>query len=309
MIALRREFINPFEFDGHWFKGNIHTHSTFSDGTRSLEQLVELYKDGGYDFLSVTDHSLVIDIRGINEPDFLLIPGEEICIGRSQADTNYHIVALGVDKTLPFDDFDKELDPQEVIDYINNIGGISVLAHPYWSGLNHYDMMKIDRYHGVEIYNTSCEYERDTGLSSAHIDGLIAAGRRPQLYATDDHHGSNRKGVPLDACGAWINVKAKALTEKDIMNSIRKGLFYSSNGPELLNIRVDEKGVIHVECSPVKTISFVSTPSLGMKFYAENNPLTCASYPGRVGETYVRVQVTDFRGRTAWLNPIYNIEL
>lgn len=304
---MRREFINPFEFDGRWFKGNIHTHSTFSDGSRSPEKLVEIYKECGYDFLSITDHSHVTDIRGIDEPDFLLIPGEEICIGNSQAGTHYHIVALGVNTTLPFDDFDDEVDPQEVIDYINNDGGISILAHPYWSGLNHYDMMRIDRYHGVEIFNTSCEYERDTGLSSAHIDGLIVAGRRPQIFATDDHHGSNRKGVPLDICGAWINVKAKALTEKDIMYSIRKGLFYSSNGPELKNIRVDDQGVIHLECSPVKTISFVSTPSLGMKFYAENTPIRYASYQGRFGETYVRVQVTDYMGRTAWSNPIYNI--
>jgi hypothetical protein len=303
---LIREFTNPFELGGRWFKGNIHAHSTFSDGSRSPEELVNIYKDAGYDFLSITDHSMVTDIKSIHEPDFLVLPGEEICIGKSQAGTFYHIVALGVDKTLPFDDFDEKLDPQEVINYINDEGGISILAHPYWSGLNHNDMMKIDRYHGVEIYNTSCDYERDTGLSSAHIDGLIVAGRRPQIYAVDDHHGSNRKGVPLDACGAWINVKAGALTREDIMDSIRNGFFYSSNGPELKNIAVDVEGVIHVECSPVKTISFVSTPSLGMRFYAEDSPLTYASYPGRVGETYVRIKISDYEGKIAWSNPIYS---
>ncbi|MCK4438554.1 PHP domain-containing protein, partial [Candidatus Bathyarchaeota archaeon] len=63
---------------------------------------------------------------------------------------------------------------------------------------------------------------------------------------------------------------------------------------------------ISVECSPVRTISFVSTPSLGMKFHAMDEPLTGAAYPGRPGETYVRVEVTDIMGRTAWSNPIYN---
>jgi hypothetical protein len=279
---LKRNFVNPFKARGKWYKGNVHAHTTVSDGTRTPETLVDIYREAGYDFLSITDHSIVADTTGLGGSGFLLIPGEEICIGRSHAGTLYHIVALGVEETLPFTDFDRELDPQLVVDHINEVGGIPILAHPYWSGLNHRDMIALERYHGVEIYNTSCDYERNTGLSAAHIDDIIVAGRRPWIYAVDDHHGADRPNLPLDACGAWINVKAPSL------------------------IGIDGDGVISVECSPVKTISFVSTPSLGMKFYAEDTPLTHASYPGRPGETYVRVEVTDIMGRTAWSNPMYN---
>jgi len=113
--------------------------------------------------------------------------------------------------------------------------------------------------------------------------------------------------MPVDACGAWIMVKAPSLKEHDVLESIRGGLFYSSTGPEIKEIRVDGDGVIHVECSPARTVSFVSTPSLGMKFYAMDKPLTSASYSGRPGEIYVRVEVTDREGRTAWSNPIYNV--
>lgn len=301
-----RDFINPFRKEGRWFKGNVHTHSTGSDGTKSPNQLVDLYRDAGYDFLSITDHSRVTDIDGLGKSRLLLIPGEEICAGCSQADTLFHIVGLGIENTLPFEDFDKDLDPQLVIDYINRSGGISILAHPYWSGLNHHDMMALNHYHGVEVYNTSCEYERSTGLSPSHIDGIIVAGRRPFIYAVDDHHGAERPFLPLDACGAWISVKAASLTAEDIMDSIRKGYFYSSTGPTIEEILIDEEGLISVECSPVKSITFVSTPSLGMKFHARDEPLTQATYEGRDGETYVRVEVTDFEGRTAWSNPIYN---
>jgi hypothetical protein len=101
-------------------------------------------------------------------------------------------------------------------------------------------------------------------------------------------------------------VKSRSLGVDDIMSSIRRGLFYSSTGPEIMDITIDDAGVISVECSPVKEISFVSTPSLGMKFYAEGNPLTGASYKGRLGETYVRIEVTDYAGGKAWSNPIYN---
>jgi hypothetical protein len=303
---MKRDFINPFTKSGKWYKGNIHTHSTFSDGTKTVEELVKLYKKAGYDFLSITDHGKVVDVLHLTKENFLMIPGEEICIGTSNSLTPYHIVALGIEKTLPFKDFDYALDPQRVIEKINHLGGLAILAHPYWSGLNHSDMMKIGNYHGVEIYNTSCDYERNTGSSEVHIDGLIAAGQTPLLYASDDHHGAEGGNAPLDACVAWISVKAKSLTFENIMNSIDNGHFYSSNGPEIKSISINKDGVINLECSPVKYISFISTPSLGLKFHAMEKPLTKASYPGRKGERYIRIEIQDFDGKKAWSNPIYN---
>jgi len=304
---LKREYINPFSAPGNWYRGNVHTHTTISDGTKSPEELVKLYKKAGYDFLSITDHSVVAKVGHLASEDFLMIPGEEICIGKSTAGTLYHIVALNIDDTLPFEDFDYGLNPQKVIDKINKLGGTVISAHPFWSGLNHQDMMKINGYHGVEIYNTSCDFERNTGLSDSHIDGIIAAGRKPFIYATDDHHGAEMGNAPLDACVAWINVKAEKLTRESIMASIKKGLFYASNGPEIKDISIDDEGVINVKCSPVRYISFVSTPSLGFKFHSMGEPLTSAKYPGRQGETYVRVEIEDFDGRKAWSSPIYNI--
>ena len=39
-----------------WLKGNIHSHSTFSDGSLTPEQMKDAYRHHGYDFLAVTDH-------------------------------------------------------------------------------------------------------------------------------------------------------------------------------------------------------------------------------------------------------------
>ena len=39
-----------------FLKGNIHTHSTLSDGKRAPEDVVETYHRGGYDFMALTDH-------------------------------------------------------------------------------------------------------------------------------------------------------------------------------------------------------------------------------------------------------------
>lgn len=305
---MKREFINPFKVPGKWYKGNLHTHTTISDGTKTPEETVKRYKEAGYDFLSITDHSIVAKTKHLTKPDFLMIPGEEICIGTSTARTLFHIVALGIEKTLPFRDFDYRLNPQRVVDKINELGGLAILAHPYWSGLSHVDMMQITNYHGVEIYNTSCDFERNTGYSDAHIDGIIVKGRKPFIYATDDHHGAEMGNAPLDACEAWIMVKAESLTVDSVMAAIRAGHFYSSTGPEIKDITIDEEGVISIECSPVRYISFISTPSLGLKYHAMGQPLTKAKYPGRPHENYVRIEIEDFDGRKAWSNPIYNLD-
>ncbi|MBL6764990.1 MAG: hypothetical protein ISQ14_08535 [Verrucomicrobiae bacterium] len=40
-----------------WWKGNLHTHSLWSDGDDFPEMIAEWYKSGGYHFLAITDHN------------------------------------------------------------------------------------------------------------------------------------------------------------------------------------------------------------------------------------------------------------
>lgn len=46
---------------GKWgaYKGNLHTHTTFSDGSMDIESVVEEYYKQGYDVLASTDHGVV----------------------------------------------------------------------------------------------------------------------------------------------------------------------------------------------------------------------------------------------------------
>jgi hypothetical protein len=46
----------PFQRPGRFFKGNLHTHSTVSDGSLPPEDVISLYRQHGYDFLAITDH-------------------------------------------------------------------------------------------------------------------------------------------------------------------------------------------------------------------------------------------------------------
>src|SRR5947207_12304798 len=44
-----------------WYKGNIHTHTLWSDGDDYPEMVALWYKERGYDFLSFSDHNTVMD--------------------------------------------------------------------------------------------------------------------------------------------------------------------------------------------------------------------------------------------------------
>lgn len=42
-----------------WYKGNLHTHTLWSDGDAPPEVTVSWYKNHGYDFLALSDHNIL----------------------------------------------------------------------------------------------------------------------------------------------------------------------------------------------------------------------------------------------------------
>lgn len=300
---MKAVFNNPFEAGGRWFKGNLHTHSIHSDGNLTVKQLTSLYQSCGYDFLAITDHGKLTTTGHLSTSKILLIPGEEISVGRSGVGTRIHVVAINISTPLPVKEADPEESPQKVIDMIRGLGGEAVIAHPYWSGLTFKDLLGLDGYLGLEVYNTVCDLQINRGFSRVHWDHLLSKGKNPLAFASDDAHSITRVGLPSDSCRAWINVKAESLTVDHIMSSIRKGLYYSSTGPEIKNIHVGEDE-IYVSTSPSSKISFVSNAELGERHTAEDDHLEEAVYSLRGRESYVRIEASDKYGRTAWSNAI-----
>ena len=58
-----------------YFKANLHTHSTISDGKLSREEVKEAYKALGYQILCLTDDNTIVNHSDMNEPDFLMLTG------------------------------------------------------------------------------------------------------------------------------------------------------------------------------------------------------------------------------------------
>ena len=42
-----------------WQKGNLHTHSLWSDGDDFPEMIIQWYKDNDYQFLALSDHNTI----------------------------------------------------------------------------------------------------------------------------------------------------------------------------------------------------------------------------------------------------------
>jgi hypothetical protein len=301
---MRIVFDNPYEIEGNWFKGNIHTHTTNSDGNMTPEQVCKRYKDAEYDFLAITDHGIMTDANALSGLGILMISGEEICAGSSNKGSYYHILGLNLQEDLPLKDFQREENPQRVIDLIKEQDGLAILAHPYWSELIFEDLYNLKGYSGVEVYNTTCDYTIGKGYSNVHWDDLLNMGKKILGFAVDDAHCLMKHLLPLDICEAWINVKAASLTVPKIIDSIEKGLFYSSNGPELKDIKIDRE-TIEVISSPVKSIAFISNGICGENNSVREGFIEEARFDIKGSEIYVRIEVTDWKGRKAWSNPIY----
>src|SRR5207302_1266191 len=46
----------PFGLPGRFYRGNLHMHSTHSDGALDAAAAIAAYRDHGYDFVSLTEH-------------------------------------------------------------------------------------------------------------------------------------------------------------------------------------------------------------------------------------------------------------
>lgn len=50
---------SPQEKETRWYRGNLHTHSFWSDGNDFPEMIVKWYADNGYHFLALSDHNIL----------------------------------------------------------------------------------------------------------------------------------------------------------------------------------------------------------------------------------------------------------
>ena len=66
---------------GAWLRGNLHTHTTQSDGSRDPQSVIDDYARRGYGFLMLSDHEVWTSEETYRRWDprgLVLVPGNEI---------------------------------------------------------------------------------------------------------------------------------------------------------------------------------------------------------------------------------------
>lgn len=61
VVATIILFLCACNQDKNWYRGNLHTHSLWSDGDDYPEMVVKWYKDNGYHFLAISDHNTLAE--------------------------------------------------------------------------------------------------------------------------------------------------------------------------------------------------------------------------------------------------------
>ena len=156
-----------FTSAGRFFKGNLHTHSTRSDGARAPEDVCRLYREAGYDFLALSDHFLpaydfpVTDTRAFRMSGFTTLLGAEVHAPRTVLGELWHILAIGLPLDFASTAYD-ETGPA-IARRCLDAGAFVAIVHPDWYGLTPEDADSIPGAHAVEIYNYGSDLENDRG--------------------------------------------------------------------------------------------------------------------------------------------------
>lgn len=278
-----------------WYKGNLHMHTSRSDGRLSYEQAVRTYREAGYDFIAVTDHWTYN--AGSEENGFLIFSGCEYNLGNTPQEKVFHIVGFGMEHPTGLR-AEENPSPQDVIDAIRAAGGLAELAHPAWSMTRVDDALALTGLCGMEIYNTvSGPPWNCRAYSGDFIDLCGAAGRLFPCLAVDDAHF-----YAGDETASFVYVKAKELTREAILQAIAAGDFFSSQGPRL-SVRAED-GICMVECSPAEQIIFYNDSVWCEDRVAFGHGITHGESRILPHMTFERVEVVDRLGRRAWASPI-----
>ena len=302
--------LTPFDLPGRFWRGNLHCHSDRSDGALPPERLLAFYRDAGFDFVALTDHFRpefaypLTDTRPWRTSGFTTLLGAELHAPRTTLASEWHIVAVG----LP-PDFAPPAggeSARQLARRARAAGAFVGMAHPAASLLTEADAASLDAAHAVEVYNALGA--REDRADSWHLcDLLLARGRRLGAYAADDAHFG--PGDP-PAATAWVQVRAASPDPADLLAALRAGHYYSSTGPALHDLHLDDahagpEAAITVRCSPAVQVTLTGAAP-GLVHRTGEKITECTLRLGRFAAgPFVRVTVVDGAGGRAWSNPIW----
>ncbi len=327
-----------------FYKANLHCHSTFSDGNLTPEQLKQAYKEKGYNILAITDHEGLFDHSYLNDKEFLTLPGYEreidspekkgqgcncviVCHMCFYPKSLENMAQTCFDPEFTHPKFRWMHTPElrdkikfvgqpykpeysvESINYIieqaNKNDFLVTLNHIQWSQEKYEQFSGYKGLFAMEVYNTSCERMGINEYNSMAYDMMLRKGYKMRCVAADDNHNFTPLESPYsDSFGGFVMINADSLSHKAVISALEKGEFYSSTGPVIEELYVEDERV-YIKCSPVKKIRLITGNRYSKVILEEGNVLTHASFHIGGVEGYYRIEITDEFGEKAYTNAYF----
>jgi len=285
-ILIENPYLEP---GAPWLKGNLHTHTKESDGTRPPQQIIDDYAARGYDFLMLSDHDKLTDPQRFESRGMLLVPGNEISA------SGPHLLHVNA-KTLVASKDDR----QTVIDAILADHALAIVNHPNWEeNFNHCPQENLNRwkgYAGIEVYNGVIRRLPGSPLASDRWDMLLAGGRRVWGFGNDDSHRAEEVAL------AWNVVQSKTRSVAAVCDAMARGSFYASTGVTIQSIAVQGR-TIHLAAPNAQRIAVVTDFGV-RRTHADATEITF-SVPDDADYHYVRLECFGRGEAMAWTQPFF----
>lgn len=315
----------------NFYRGNMHCHSTLSDGHFTPEQIKEIYKEKGYSFVAFTDHEHINDNSHLADKDFIAITGGEFAIKQFPKESTLKNFDMKVchlnlyardahnDYTFCYNwvadhfssperrdlikkpdvDYERKYGHEGISEFIkdaNEHGFFVCYNHPRWSLENYGDYCGYDGLWGVEIYNHSCAVDGLYDYNVNVFDDMLRDGKRVVASCGDDNH--NRRGNIDCSFGAAVMVNAESLTYESIIDGLLKGDFYTTMAPEIYELYVED-GRVTVKCSDAVQVCYSTRGRRVKSVRAEEGYVNEATFEIRDTDGYFRIDVIDAKGKRA----------
>ncbi|MCM3760559.1 CehA/McbA family metallohydrolase [Alkalihalobacillus oceani] len=211
------------EMEPAWLKGDLHMHSVHSDGSYTLDEIVELCEQKGLDFIATTDHNTTSQNQFIHkESPLTIIPGMELT-------TNFgHCNFFGV--ADPVRDFRAISDDQvrERLTEAKTAGAKISLNHPHCPQCGWHWDWELD-YDFVEVWNGPWREANAKTVDWWHQQ-LCQGKRIPAIGGSDTHrpHRYVQHGTPT----VWVYSDSRS--GESILRAIeqrRVSVSYLPDGP------------------------------------------------------------------------------
>lgn len=322
-----------------YYKANLHTHSTISDGRIAPEAVKQAYKEKGYQILAMTDHNIAVDHSNMNDADFLMLTGVEVDItaqhGAPFAGQTYHLnliakkpgnvcfpVCTAYDVSpapdyigkMQCEKMDLQCNPEDankLIARANEMGFLVIYNHPTWSCQSYPDYASLKGLWALEIRNSESIVAGINENNARVYKDLLNLGNRLYPIGADDMH--KEKGLGL----SWIMVGAKELSYPSVIEALEKGDFYMSCGPEIFSLSAEGRK-LKITCSDARQITLESHGRFSRRLEAEGEnwlreaELDIGAFLDRAAgfpDCYVNVTVTAPDGSYATTRAYYLEEL